>query len=224
MNVFHVETVLNNRAFGPESAFLSKQEETFSPFDWAAFHATRAMLARSPRPVKRKILHQISAPYEPIAIHPGETVAVHERTLAYCYAQYCVPVDGQADVMIAGIPYLSPYNIDAIMNPLLVQVMALAYTFHMYRGRPWSERRGDDRHPPAVRRVRRRAAPLVRRVFPSSAARRPATPSNSSTAMRRSFPEMRATASSTALGRRTTVSTRSICGTGVMLAARTSAR
>jgi hypothetical protein len=136
VNVFHVETVLNNRAFGPESAFLSKQEEAFSPLDWAAFHATRAMLARSPRSVKRKILHQISAPYEPIAIHAGETFAVHERTLAYCYAQYSVPVDGQADVMIAGIPYLSPYNIDAILNPLLVQVMALAYTFHMYRGRP----------------------------------------------------------------------------------------
>jgi lactate racemase len=136
LNVFHVETVLNNRSFGPESAFLSKQEEAFSPFDWAAFHATRAMLAQSPRPVKRRILHQIASPFEPIAIHAGETFTVHERTLAYCYAQYCVPVDGQADVMIAGIPYLSPYNVGSIMNPLLVQVMALAYIFHMYRGRP----------------------------------------------------------------------------------------
>jgi len=142
LNVLHVETVLNNRAFGPESAFLLKQEEAFSPFDWAAFHATRVMLARSPRPVKRRLLHQISAPYEPIAIHAGETFAVHERTLAYCYAQYSVPVDGQADVMIAGIPYLSPYNADSILNPLLVQVMALAYTFHMYRGRPLARRGG----------------------------------------------------------------------------------
>ncbi|MCC7370247.1 MAG: DUF2088 domain-containing protein [Chloroflexi bacterium] len=136
VNVFHIETVLNNRAFGPEAAFLSKSEEAFNTVDWAAFHATRAMLARSPRTIKRKMLHQISAPYEPIAIHAGETFAVHERTLAYCYAQYCVPVDGQADVMIAGIPYLSPYNIDSALNPLLVQVMALAYTFHMYRGHP----------------------------------------------------------------------------------------
>jgi lactate racemase len=136
LNVFHVETVLNNRPFGPESAFLAKQEDAFSPLDWVSFEATRATLARLPRPAKRRLLHAISAPFDPIAIHAGETFAVHERTLAYCYAQYCVPVDGQADVVIAGIPYLSPYNVNSIMNPLLVQVMALAYIHHMYRGRP----------------------------------------------------------------------------------------
>ncbi len=136
LNVFHVETVLNNRPFGPESAFLSKHEDAFSPLDWASFEATRALLSRLPRPAKRKLLHAMTAPFEPIAIHAGETFAVHEKTLAYCYAQYCVPVDGQADVVIAGIPYLSPYNVNSILNPLLVQVMALSYIHHMYRGRP----------------------------------------------------------------------------------------
>ncbi|HZO31724.1 MAG TPA: lactate racemase domain-containing protein [Chloroflexota bacterium] len=142
LNVFHVETVLNNRPFGPEAAFLAKQEDAFSPLDRVSFEATRAALARLPRPAKRRLLHSMAAPFEPIAIHAGETFAVHERTLAYCYAQYCVPVDGQADVMIAGIPYLSPYNVDSIMNPLLVQVMALAYIHHMYRGRPLVKKGG----------------------------------------------------------------------------------
>jgi len=142
LNVFHVETALNNRSFGPETAFLSKPSDAFSPLDWATFDATRATLSRTPRPLKRRLLHQIAAPYEPIAIHAGETFAVHEKTLAYCYAQYCVPIDGQSDVVIAGIPYLSPYNVGSVLNPLLVQVMALAYLHHMYRGRPLVRKNG----------------------------------------------------------------------------------
>ena len=36
-----------------------------------------------------------------------------------------MPVEGQADILIFGIPYISPYNVNSILNPLLVQVMAL---------------------------------------------------------------------------------------------------
>ena len=47
-----------------------------------------------------------------------------------------VPVDGQADVLLLGIPYLGPYNVNSIMNPLLVYNMLLGYLFNLYRGKP----------------------------------------------------------------------------------------
>jgi hypothetical protein len=136
LRVFQIETTLNTRSFGPESAFLMKQEAAFTQLDRAAGAATRAALGGMPRPLKRQLLHRIAAPYDLVAVHAGETEAVHAKTLAYCYAQYCVPVDGQSDVLIVGIPYLSPYNVNSILNPLLVQVMALGYFHNMYRHAP----------------------------------------------------------------------------------------
>jgi len=47
-----------------------------------------------------------------------------------------VPVKGQADVVIYGIPYVCPYNVNSIMNPLLVQSTGLGYFHNFYRGKP----------------------------------------------------------------------------------------
>ncbi|HVA25398.1 MAG TPA: lactate racemase domain-containing protein [Chloroflexota bacterium] len=142
LKVFHIETVLNNRAFLPAANFLVKDPDRFSPLDWVSFRATQGALARLPRPAKRAALHAMRAPYGLIAAHAGATSPVHAKTLAYCYAQYCVPVDGQSDVVIFGIPYLSPYNVNSILNPLLVQVMALGYFHNMYRGLPILKKNG----------------------------------------------------------------------------------
>jgi hypothetical protein len=52
------------------------------------------------------------------------------------YEQMVVPVEGQSDVLLLGIPYLGPYNVNSIMNPLLVYNMLLGYLFNLYRGKP----------------------------------------------------------------------------------------
>src|SRR2546422_213651 len=56
--------------------------------------------------------------------------------------QLFVKVRGQADILIAGIPYISPYNVNSILNPLLVQVMACGYFFNMNRGIPLVKKGG----------------------------------------------------------------------------------
>jgi hypothetical protein len=43
---------------------------------------------------------------------------------------------GQCDILITGIPDICPYNVYSILNPLLVQVMALGYHFNFYRNKP----------------------------------------------------------------------------------------
>ncbi|HET9178437.1 MAG TPA: lactate racemase domain-containing protein [Terriglobia bacterium] len=142
LKVFHIETVLNNRMFEPAMAFFTKNEDSWTGVDRAMFEATRKGLGMLPRAAKRKTLFAIPAPYQMIAVHAGATLPTHAKTLAYCYAQYCTPLDGQSDVVVYGIPFVSPYNVNSILNPLLVQVMALGYFHNMYRGMPVVKKNG----------------------------------------------------------------------------------
>ena len=48
-----------------------------------------------------------------------------------------MPVEGQADILITGIPYISPYNVNSFLNPLLVQVMATATSSTCTGARRW---------------------------------------------------------------------------------------
>ena len=136
LNVFHIETVVNNRMFDPRMAFFTKPEDRWNALDKASAKIAQIGLGALPRKAKRDLLFAIPAPYETIAVHAGATDAVHEKTLAYTYQQYCVPVQGQADAAVFGVPFISPYNVHAPLNPLLVSCLTLGYFFNMYRGMP----------------------------------------------------------------------------------------
>ncbi|MBM3775320.1 MAG: DUF2088 domain-containing protein, partial [Acidobacteria bacterium] len=123
LKVFHIETVLNNAMFDPRMAFFTKNEDRWTALDRASFRAAQFGLAKLPRAAKRKILFGVPACYDLIAAHAGETGAAHAKTLAYCYAQYAAPVEGASDVVVFGVPFISPYNVNSILNPLLVQVL-----------------------------------------------------------------------------------------------------
>jgi hypothetical protein len=77
-----------------------------------------------------------------IACHAGKTEPVHEKIIAKAFEQYAIPVAGQCDILITGIPDISPYNVYSILNPLLVQVMALGYHFNFYRNKPLLKKGG----------------------------------------------------------------------------------
>jgi hypothetical protein len=142
LKVFHIETVLNNRMFDRKMPFFIKNEDHYTAFDRTMFQTSKFALSKLSRPAKRKVLFAIPAPYEPIAVHAGATLPTHEKSLAYCYAQYCCPLEGQSDVVVYGIPFISPYNVNSILNPLLVQVMALGYFHNMYRYKPVVKKNG----------------------------------------------------------------------------------
>ena len=136
LNVFHIETVVNNQMFDPRMQFFVKPEDEWNALDKATFRIAQVGLGAMPRQLKRKVLFAVPAPYELIAVHAGATDAVHAKTLAYNYQQYCVPVEGQSDVAVFGVPFICPYNVHAPMNPILVRCLALGYFFNMYRGAP----------------------------------------------------------------------------------------
>ena len=219
MNVFHVETVLNNRMYSDPLSFLAKNEDEFTDLDRIKMSGTRWSLGRLPGAAKRRLLHRIPGAFELIGCYAGRTEPVHERTLERSFEQYAVPVKGQCDILLCGIPYISPYNVNSILNPLLVQVMGPGYLFNLYRGKPLIRKGGalilahpchdefDPRfHPSYIEFFHR----LLRRAVIRSCCGRSTRRSSPTT-----LPMSRCTGTATP----TTARIRSSCGTGERTAA-----
>ena len=136
LNVFHLETTVNNRMFAGELSFLMKNEDNFSAYDRMKYEAMRFTMSKMPQAAKRTLYNSLQSDYEMIACEAGRTEPVHERIIAKSMQQYVVPIEGQCDILICPVPDMSPYSVNSILNPLLVQVMALGYHFNMYRGKP----------------------------------------------------------------------------------------
>ncbi len=136
VKVFHIETTLNNAAFPPVFDFMAKPEHEWGMVTKANFQANYRMTRTAPGGISHRIFHSIKAPHRMTSVQAGATGPVHAETLKNNYEQMVVPVDGQADVLLLGIPYLGPYNVNSIMNPLLVYNMMLGYLFNLYRGKP----------------------------------------------------------------------------------------
>ncbi len=137
VKIFHIETVLNNRTFDGPMSFLMKNEDDFTETDRLKFQGMKWALDRLPFAARREIFMRTPAAYELIGCYAGSCEPTHDKTMAKSFDQYAVEIEGQADILITGIPYISPYNVNSkALNPLLVQVMALGYFYHMYRNKP----------------------------------------------------------------------------------------
>ena len=136
VKIFQIETTLNNDAFPDQMSFLQKREWEWTARDRAAYVATTKSLSVTPPRVARSIFQSIKAPHSMTSVHAGEVEAVHRATTEMVYRQQIVPVDGQTDIAVFGLPHLCPYNVNSIMNPILVMCMGLGYLFNLYRGKP----------------------------------------------------------------------------------------
>ena len=137
VKVFQIETTLNTDTFPTPFEFLSKREWEWTAKDRATYLGTAKSLALAPTRLARKIFHSIEAPHQMTSVQAGEVEAVHqvddrERLRASSSSRS----QGQTDILTMGIPYICPYNVNSIMNPILVMCMGLGYLFNMYRGKP----------------------------------------------------------------------------------------
>jgi hypothetical protein len=136
VKVFQIETTLNNDTFPDQMAFLQKREWEWTARDRAAYTATTKSLGVTPPRLARSIFQSIKAPHSMTSVHAGEVEAVHRATTEMVYRQQLVHVEGQTDIAVFGLPHLCPYNVNSIMNPILVMCMGLGYLFNLYRGQP----------------------------------------------------------------------------------------
>ena len=158
------------------------------------------------------------------SVQAGEVEAVHEVTTANVYEQHLVPVEGQTDILTMGLPYICPYNVNSIMNPILVMCLGLGYFFNLYRGRPLVREGGvlimshptpwefhPVHHPSYI--------DFFEQVLADTT-----DPVEIEASTRSSSPRTSGTATCTARATPTTASTRSTCGTGAATPWSTSAR
>ena len=136
IRVFHIETTLNNSTFPPVVDFMSKPEHEWNPITKANFLANHKATQIMPRAAVRRVFQSIKAPHRMTSVQAGATDPVHTETLRNNHEQQLVHVEGQSDVLLLGIPYLGPYSVNSIMNPLLVYNMLLGYLFNLYKGKP----------------------------------------------------------------------------------------
>jgi hypothetical protein len=140
--VFQIETAINNRMFTGQLDFLQKREEDLTDFDWTKLKGTMATLNRLSDDARQALFYASPADYEITGVWAGETEQVHVETLKKCFDQYVVPVKGQADIVVAGLAFVCPYNVHSYLNPLLVQVMAQGYYHNLFKGVPLLKKGG----------------------------------------------------------------------------------
>jgi len=142
LQVFHVETTVNNRMFDRPLDILAKNEDDLSMLEWKGLQTLVKTLEKLPQPARQAIFEKVPAPYEMIGVFAGACTPVHDAILERCHQQLLVPVQGQFDVVVFPIPYISPYNVGSYLNPLLVSVMAEGYLHNLHRGAPLLKKGG----------------------------------------------------------------------------------
>lgn len=136
LKIFQIETTLNNDTFPAQTGFLNKREWEWSLKDQAAYLAVKRGNDLVPVKRRRQIWQATAAPYGLTSVTAGSPEDVHPVTLANVMRQQLTEVDGPADIGIWGLPYICPYNVNSIMNPILVMSLGLGYFFNLYRGQP----------------------------------------------------------------------------------------
>ncbi|MGD0083572.1 MAG: lactate racemase domain-containing protein [Acidimicrobiales bacterium] len=136
VKIFQIETTLNTDTFPAEMRFLQRREWEWTLRDRATFTASSKSLERTPPELARRIFHSVKAPHDLTSVQAGEVEAVHDRTLEHVFRQQLVPVEGQTDILTMGLPFICPYNVNSIMNPILVACLGLGYFFNLYRNKP----------------------------------------------------------------------------------------
>jgi hypothetical protein len=136
IKVFQIETTLNNDVFPSATRFLNKREWEWNVGDQASYLAVRRGNGLLRPMARHRVWQATAAPYGITGVNAGAPAAVHPTTLAALHRQQLTEVDGQSDIAIFGLPFICPYNVNSVMNPILVMSLGLGYFFNLYRNRP----------------------------------------------------------------------------------------
>ncbi len=136
LDIFHIETTVNNEMFDRNLDFIPKNPDEYTTFEKMKLRAVLGVLRNTPANLRGKVFDAYQANYKITGVFAGDAEEAHRHAIDKAFEQYLVQVEGQADIQITGIPYISPYNVHSFLNPLLVQCMAQGYFHNMYRNKP----------------------------------------------------------------------------------------
>jgi hypothetical protein len=138
-NIFQIETVLNNSVWPRPLDRLLRPIHARNG-DSAPGMAMRSMLSLAtlgPQVVKRTIRNSlIRSDYRLCGISAGDVSKVHDRTLDILFRQQNVKVQEPVDILVFGVPNLSPYSAQSVLNPILLRSLTMGYLSGLFRGQP----------------------------------------------------------------------------------------
>src|SRR5205814_5967200 len=117
---FQIEPTLTANMCAEQLHCRQTREWECKAGDRSRYVAVSKSLQRTPTGLARRIFHSMQAPHEMTSVQAGEVEAVHARTTENVYRQQMVEVSGQTDILTMGLPYICPYNVNSVMNPILV--------------------------------------------------------------------------------------------------------
>lgn len=133
-NIFQIESVINNEIWDESYKNLFNLNQQPSVFMKLAQYL--------PYSFKRTFRSVLRSNYSPIGVFAGDVDETHKNTLDLLLKQQNVKIDRQFDVVIVGLPNLSPYSAFSEINPVLVMNLALGYVYNFYRGKPFIKDNG----------------------------------------------------------------------------------
>ncbi len=134
LNVFTIEMVLNNNFY---SGFYSKIYKPLKGIQdniplWRRL--TLSLFRVFPKFIKTYVRKNLKAGYQLIDTFAGDIEEAHKKSLELMNKQLNVEIPKKYDIIIFGVPNLTPYNVGTEMNPLLLHTLVSGYLFNMHQG------------------------------------------------------------------------------------------
>ncbi len=144
-NIFQIETVINNKVWPwPIEKILapiSNKAQGAAPTK--PMQTVFSLASCAPQPVKRFVRNNlVRSDYRLCGIWAGNVEEVHRHTLEMLMRQQNVAVDEQADILIFGVPNLSPYSALSVFNPILLRALTTGYLMGLFKNRPLVRKEG----------------------------------------------------------------------------------
>jgi len=131
-----LEAAMNNATYPAAFTHLGIPDADCNFFQRTIKTLTPPSLSLTPEPLRRKIFTSIKGDYSPMEMNAGSIDGVHPKTIAALKRQMVVDAPRQYDTLVFGLPDLSPYAIDARINPVLVLSDVLGYIFNWFYNKP----------------------------------------------------------------------------------------
>ncbi|MFO7794952.1 MAG: lactate racemase domain-containing protein [Promethearchaeati archaeon] len=134
LKVFTIEMVINNNFYSGiyKRIYKPLKSTQRKPSLWRGLALTT--LKALPKFIKAYVRKNLKANYELIDVFAGDIEETHKKSLELMNTQLNVEISKKYDIIIYGVPNLTPYNVGSEMNPLLLHNLVSGYLFNMHQG------------------------------------------------------------------------------------------
>ncbi len=134
--IFVLEAAMNGAIYPFHLRYVGKPNKDCNIVEKVIKAFTPATLSILPESARYKILKSVQTDYEPMDVNAGDIDAVHAKTLELMKDQLAIDIPRQYSTLVFGLPDMSPYAVDARINPVLVVSDILGYVFNWFYNKP----------------------------------------------------------------------------------------